>query len=649
MQPKTDKILFYTILLLSFFTVVFIYLNAEATYDAGDGIVHYVIARYSWKHPYLLLYLWGKPFFTLVSSPFAQFGLKGMAIFQALNAAAISLLLFSISAKIKLKYTWSIPVFVFFAPVYFAVMNSGLAEIFFGTVFILSVWLVFNKRYYLSAFVASFIPFVRPEAYVVIPLLLMVYVYRRHLLAIPLLFTATLIYTFAGYSYYKDIFWIITQNYKLVGDNYAGAGMKGSYFHYFQEQNQIWGTAYTILLLIGIGIILYQAYSLLRRKPAHNYVAEVFLLFLGSTVGCFVLHSLLCGMPGILNNLGMIRYLSVLIPGSAIIAVIGLNQLNISFLNKFRYLNPVIIITFLFIIVLSVFSHWYYPFNPSNEQLVMKQMGIYMQKSVPGLKIYYQHPLLPLVANADPFDNKKVEMLYSSEREYVDHLPDSALVLWESHFMKGDANIPLSLFTGNPNFVLLKHYKFFNEDLPFEAYLFMRNSGNKLSTDSVPAEFVSLNGLVSGMLKTGSVEYTFENDTSAFSQWLALRSSVSGKNVMGLTSEREFGPVFTKKSGELGLNGLLNSVTLKFKILQGDTLKEMITVIEIKDNGKLISWAGLTSDKPVIPNEWNSVEFHHSFAEPVTGNDMDVNIYFWNKEKQTFYIDEFNITFSGRK
>ena len=80
-QAKTEKILFYLVVLLTFLSTTIIYLIADSPYDTGDGIVHYQIARYSWEHPHLLLYLWGKPFFTLISSPFAQFGLKGMYVF----------------------------------------------------------------------------------------------------------------------------------------------------------------------------------------------------------------------------------------------------------------------------------------------------------------------------------------------------------------------------------------------------------------------------------------------------------------------------------------------------------------------------------------------------------------------------------------
>jgi hypothetical protein len=217
-QAKTEKILFYILLIICFFTVIKIYLKADTTYDQGDGVVHYQIARYSWKYPHLFLDLWGKPFFTLISSPFAQFGLKGINIFQALNAAAISWFLFSIASKINLKFAWTIPAFVFFAPVYFAVMNSGLVEVCFGMMYLFSFWLVFNKKYYASALVASLLPFVRPEAYVVMPLLAAIYAYRRKFLAIPLLLSAAIIYSLIGYSYFKDILWIIHQNYKLVGD-----------------------------------------------------------------------------------------------------------------------------------------------------------------------------------------------------------------------------------------------------------------------------------------------------------------------------------------------------------------------------------------------------------------------------------------------
>lgn len=493
-QPALDKILFSILLVLSFFIVVFIYFKADSPYDTGDGIVHYQIARYSWKYPLLFLDWWGKPFFTLISSPFAQFGIKGIYIFQALNAAIISILLFKIASILKLKYLWTIPVFVFFAPIYFAVMNSGLVEIFFGTIFTFSAWLVFRKNYYASALVASLLPYVRPEAYVVIPLLIIIYAYRRKFLAIPLLLTATIIYTVIGYFHFKDILWIIHQNYKLIGDNYAG--MKGGYLHYFGVYNQIWGPVYAIFLLIGTGIIFTRVFKLIQGKSKNEFVEEIFLLFLGTTVGCFVLHSLLYSMPGVLNNLGMTRYLATLIPSSALIALIGLNLINLSSFKGIRFLRPVILIVTVILIFWSSQKQWYLPFKSNNEQSVMRQISVYIKKELPNSKkVLFFHPLFPFYAEFDPYDLNKVEVLWSADLERLSQIPDSTLILWDSHFLKGEVKIPFEWLSENPNYIMLKHYKYSIPELPFEACLFMR--ANNPVPVPVPVEFVSSDGQVS--------------------------------------------------------------------------------------------------------------------------------------------------------
>jgi len=643
-QAKAEKILFYILLIISFFTVIIIYFKADTTYDQGDGVVHYQIARYSWKYPHLFLDLWGKPFFTLISSPFAQFGLKGINIFQALNAAAISWFLFSIASKINLKFAWTIPAFVFFAPVYFAVMNSGLVEVCFGMMFMFSVCLVFNKKYYASALVASLLPFVRPEAYAVMPLLAVIYVYRRKFIAIPLLLTAAIIYTLIGYSYFKDILWIIHQNYNLVGDSYPG--MKGSYFHYFGFFNQIWGSVYTVLLLLGIGIILSQGYRLFRRKPEHEFVEEVFVLFLGSTLGCFVLHSLLCGMPGILNNLGMLRYLAVLIPSSALIALIGLNMINLPAFTKINFLKPAIVILIVILVIRSSFAQWYYPFKPNNEQLVMKQMGSYIKSTCPDFKkMFYWHPLLPLSAELDPYEIKRVEMLWSASLEMLNQMPDSSLILWDSHFMKGEGQIPFKWLSENPNFIMLKHYKFGNEDPSFEACLFIR-AANRLSIP-LQVEVVSPDGLVTENHPTVFLRYTFENDSLDFRQWFAHRTSFSGRNAVVFTPEMEGGPIFQKRIRDIGKYRNLKSVNLKFNLNQADSIKGLVCVIQIKDNDKQAIWEGLTIKQPLNPNQWNTIELHHSFPEVLKNEDFFVNIYIWNNRKRKFYIDDFQITFES--
>jgi hypothetical protein len=74
------------LLLLSALAVFFAILTAysEVTYDVGDGIRHFMVSKYSWQHSNLFMYSWGKPFFTLISSPFSQFGINGIYFFNIL-------------------------------------------------------------------------------------------------------------------------------------------------------------------------------------------------------------------------------------------------------------------------------------------------------------------------------------------------------------------------------------------------------------------------------------------------------------------------------------------------------------------------------------------------------------------------------------
>ena len=645
-KAKSEKILFYLLLVLSFFTVVIIYFKANSPYDTGDGIVHYQMARYSWKHPSLLLDLWGKPFFTLVSSPFAQFGLKGMYLFQALNAATISWFLFSIASKLNLAFRWTIPAFVFFAPVYFAVMNSGLVEIFFGVVFMFSFWLVFNKRYYSSALVASFLPFIRPEAYVIMPLLAFIYVYRRQFIAIPLLFSGFIIYSVIGYFHFNNIFWVITRNYQLAGDNYAGH--KGSYFHYFQLYDEIWGTIYTILLVIGVGIIFWQVLKLVRRKTGHEFIEEVFVLFLGSTVGIFVLHSLLFGMPGILNNLGMLRYLAALVPGSAFIALVGFNILNVSVFSKISFLKFALTIAVVVLIVKSSFAQWYFPFKPYNQQYVIRQMADYLNTDWPDFKkICFLHPLLPSLADLDPYDSEKVQTLWSTDPETLNQLPDSTLLLWDSHFMKSDGKIPLHWLLDNPNFTMLKHYKFSNDELPFEACLFVK-AFNQMH-DFVQVEIVSPNGLLTENLTSEIPVFSIHNDSVNFREWIVRLNSFEGKSALKFTPEIEFGPTFLIKIGNINNNKILKSVTMRYNLFLSDTIKDLVSVVEIKDKNKQISWEGMIIKKPIEINIWNAIELYHTFPGLLNNENQYVNIYIWNKGKRNFYISDFEVSFETMK
>jgi hypothetical protein len=337
---------------------------------------------------------------------------------------------------------------------------------------------------------------------------------------------------------------------------------------------------------------------------------------------------------------------AVLIPSSAFIALIGLNMINLPAFTKISFFKPVFVFAVVILVIRSSFAQWYFPFKPYNEEYVIKQIATYIQTTRPNFKkVCFIHPSLPVLADLDPYDNKRVELLHTTDLEHINQLPDSTLLLWESHFMKVDGKIPFNWLSENPNFIMLKHYRFSNEELPFEACLFIR-AANPMPVP-VPVELVYPSGLILGNQTLETQIYTFENDTLDFNKWLNLRTSFTGRNAVAFTPEMEFGPVFRKKIRDINKHKNLKSATLKFNLNQADTITDFVSVVEIKDNKKQVYWKGLIINQSLQANQWNAIELRHTFSEPIKNDDLMVNIYIWNKGKRNFYIDDFQIAFES--
>ena len=112
----------------SFLALTLIWNSSTGLEGGQDSYMHYLFSRYSWSHPHLFLDQWGKPVFTLLSSPFSQLGINGLVLFN------LFCLLFTgyYSYKICKSLSVSIPelafVFVVFAPIAFGRSISGLTE-----------------------------------------------------------------------------------------------------------------------------------------------------------------------------------------------------------------------------------------------------------------------------------------------------------------------------------------------------------------------------------------------------------------------------------------------------------------------------------------------------------------------------------------
>ncbi|MBI4944826.1 MAG: hypothetical protein HY840_00335 [Bacteroidetes bacterium] len=649
MNYKTERIFFYSLLFISFITVVCINISANATFDTGDGIQHYLIAHYSWKHPRLFLDMWGKPFFTLVSSPFMQFGMNGAIVFQALCAAGTSFFCYKIAQKINLDFAWSIPAYIFFSPIYFALINSGLTEIFFGFLFMFSVWLIFQNKFLWGAIAASFIPFVRPEAYVVLPLIALVLLIRKQFFSIPFLFFAFISYSVIGYFYYHDLFWVITQNYSITEVGYEG--QKGEFLHFVKHYDEIWGTVYSALLILGICTSIYFIFSFLSKKSKTDFLPEILFLIFGSFFDCLLLHSLLYWMPDIFTNLGMLRYMTTLIPSASLISLMGINLIFFFLFKHYRYLKIMSVAIILWFIIQTPFQQSYYPFHLNSEQVVIKEAGGWINKTFSKVnRVCYLHPFLAVVSDIDPFDNKKSTLLWSLDKDSLNLLPDSTLIVWDSHYAPQEGNLPLDLLKKDTNFIPLKYYKYYLDFPAFESWIFMKNKNHDTSThDSIAPELITDFGPIDNLREIDSETFNFDSNKPVDTSLLTNEKCVSGEMSLKYTTEKEFGPMFSKKINEIKNFSSLRMIQINFKFFSSDSTKEIIPVIEIKNGNKTIFWHGEKINGKMNDNTWNACEIKRILFPNELNEDFILNFYFWNKGRRNFYVDDLQLKYLGLK
>lgn len=171
MGKMQNKQLLYGFLTLWFLFQFYILLFSESAYGygGGDNITHFQIARYAFRYPQLFLDLWGKPVYTTLVAPFALFGFHAAKFFNLVVAVATLWLTARISERLYPGSGLFAAILLAFTPVFFHLTPSCLTEVLFAFVLTAAVYLFLHDRFELSAVVLSFIPYVRSEGIVLLP------------------------------------------------------------------------------------------------------------------------------------------------------------------------------------------------------------------------------------------------------------------------------------------------------------------------------------------------------------------------------------------------------------------------------------------------------------------------------------------------
>jgi hypothetical protein len=466
------------LILLFFFLTILMYLS-KGSFTGGDTYLHYQIARYAFKHPHLLLDTWGKPFFTLLFAPFAQFDYDMAKLFNVFLGCATAYFSFLTVKKLQHKISFPVIFLVLFSPVYFIMLNSVMTEILFGFFLIVIAYFSVSGKFNSAALLFSFLPFIRSEGFILILLFGLFLLFKRKWIPMVLLLTGFLIYGLVGkLFYYHDFLWVFTKNpYPFRSDIYG----HGDFMSYFRANKLIWGIPQSLLLTTGIILLLYKLFSRVQQEKdaARN---EFIFIFIPAVV--FFMFHVLAWWRGIFASDGEARIIAAIVPLTAIVANRGLSFI-ISFLPEKGAIKKVFLVTVCSLLVYIPFRTFNMPYKMSYDQKLVYEASMFVKTNYPENKVFYIDPFVSIITGRDPYEMKLLQQWFPNPQHPEEGLNDGDLVIWDAHFCPNEGHTPLKNFIENKQFVLLKYLK---PDAPFktlggynyEVYVFQKTTNNKV-------------------------------------------------------------------------------------------------------------------------------------------------------------------------
>jgi hypothetical protein len=625
------SVIFFLALTALFFTFCIVFYYGGLEY-AGDGVRHYLVSRWCWKHPDLLLYLWGKPLFTLISSPFSHLGHKGIQAFNLIISLSGTYSLYKICIYYRIQNAAFIVFIVFFSPVYFSVVNTGLTEPLFFAMISWSAHLLIKEKYLLSCVLISFLPFVRAEGNLIVILFLLVLIIRKKYKFIPSLITGTFIYSLIGGFYYKDFLWVFTMNaYNGSNKDFYG---QGELLSFVKAYNRILGIPLTILFLSGLLYYFKIFFSKRILLFLRSYDVEI-LILTGSFAIYLIAHSIFW-WKGLYNSLGLIRPIAGVVPLASLACLRGLNVLESMIPDK-KNIRNIFCGIFLFTVIYFPFLKHYFPLQLNEEDKVTEQALKWFKNSPYRNKIvFYLNPYLVEKLDRDPFDPSEVRELWAllpgiKEWGYKS-VPDSTVIFWDAHFGPNEARVKLDTLYDDRHLILLKVFK------PETSF---RTLGGYDYTIHL---FARIPQKVPGL--SSSMFFDLENDEGLENiHTIEEGEAHSGKRFSALNNKNEFSALYPIPIKKINMLGTVNKVAYTFFIKSESKINNAKIVFSISDGDKTLQWTGKDLKSDAMQNgQWQKEEISFDiYPSKYSESNAILKIYVWNKGREIFSMDDINI------
>ncbi len=419
--------------------------------ERGDGVSHYLIARWCWAHPRLLLDHWGKPLFTLLASPFAHFGHPGLAVFNAVIAFCTCWAAMPVLRRAGGFAQALFPLLVLLAPLYAMEVVGGMTEPLFGLLTVIVVSLLVQEHCIAAALVASFTPFARPEYIAFLPSVIAWLLLRKQWKAIPLLITGMAVYAFVGWLMLGDALWYFHNDPYRSGPSIYGSGDP---WKFTGELDGICGRPLMVLFISGLLL-----WPLIRWKDKEERRTHDALLITTAFPSILILavHMYLWG-KGIKGSAGILRVVVTAIPMAGLFAAFTIARAGLLITRGITMKPAWIVAIFSGIVVWQVIDlqqRHLFPVPANADEEALREAGRILDPILAqGHRLFTTHPFMALCADVDPFDPEHYNMLYGADT-LSRRLRNGDVIFWDSELGPNESHVPFDKLMNDPHFALI--------------------------------------------------------------------------------------------------------------------------------------------------------------------------------------------------
>ncbi|HPQ35738.1 MAG TPA: glycosyltransferase family 87 protein [Draconibacterium sp.] len=630
LRKVNEKYLALALLFLSFIILSILSFLSKGTYGGGDDIAHYQIARFAFKHPLNFLGHWGKPFYTLLISPFAQLGYIGYKLFNVLAGALSAFFCYRIARHYSISNSPLIIVFVLFTPVYTTMLLTGMTEVLFGLLLTVSVFLFLKEKFILSALVLSFLPFVRNEAIVIIPIFIFMYIVAKQYKAIPFVVTGYVIYSIIGFFVFDDINWLI--NRMPYGDASSIYG-SGSLFHFVNKTKSINGIPLGLLFAIGILALFYSWIKdkLSFKKSSFQQLAIIVL----PAIAYYAAHSYVWwrGQGG---SLGLIRVMAAVTPLMAVVSLQGFNFV-VSYVRKRQIIHNILLSIITLLVVVTPFLVYEIPVPDGYRERMMKETSNWFRSSEYSQnKVFFFDPLFTFYSDIDPFDKKKAEMLYWDNKSELIRTAKNEVVVWDAQFGPNEGRLPKQLLLNSPSVKLVKTF------LPPSPIKVLGGHNYEIIVFASKKDSLTEENRLLYDKQIKEIDAQWEKELLGVISFDKNNIDSSGIHGYHINESMEY--LLSQKFSydDINTHDLVKiRSSVQVFLPSNDPTYNLVLSAALEANGKILKfWSTESKNQDFKPFEWNELKLEFTVPK-VNENNAVVKVFLWNISRKEFYVNDY--------